>query len=396
MQKLLNLINTTYRTERNITILFIVTRFLLVAIGLLAVGDVSIAGLKEGWVNWDGYLYMDVVNHGYDSSYSEFEPEAAECNRSTGECQRNFAFFPVYPMVVGGVSVLTTLSPENSGFLISNLCLLISAILLYHIGRRLFNEQAGSIAAYLLLVFPTSYIFSGVMTESLFLMLLLAGYFALLKNQYLLAGLLGLLLSATRNTGVLFAGVIVLHWLSSQDFNWKQIRRTLNYVRLDLIISVFLVPLGLLAFMIFLDNRVGDPLAFLNIQRYWEKPVLGLNPLLAIPFSFIDYRLEGLFIHVYNLCYFVLLAVLGIYAYWKKLLPMSLLFIMTWIFVPLTAGSMLALPRYMSVLFPLYLVLAKLIADRKNKWLSMLALAASMCVLCALTYLYTRGNWITV
>jgi hypothetical protein len=154
--------------------------------------------------------------------------------------------------------------------------------------------------------------------------------------------------------------------------------------------------LGLGFFMIFQYLTIGDGLAFLNIQKYWEKPVLGLNPIFAIPFSFIDFRLEGsLKIHLYNLFWVIFVTGTALWTYKKKLLPKFLQFISLWLFVPLTAGTMLAVSRYASIIAPLFISSGKI----SEKWpklllvILLIMLASSQLVL---LYFGVKGFWIAV
>jgi len=366
-------------------VLALLSRLVLIGFGYMVNGHWS-----SNWVHWDSQYYLEIATKGYDTGFPLQLPDDSLCNRGTGYCQRNFAFFPLYPAAIGGLSRISGLSPAVSGVVISNLAFALAAAMLYVLTKKIFNSKTALGAYMLLLVFPFGYIFSAVMTESLFLLLLITGIYLALEKKYLLAGLMGALLSATRNTGVLFGFSLLLIMLAQNRYHLISVLKDWRKV-----VALLLVPLGLVLFMVFLNYRVQDPLAFINIQKYWEKPVLGLNPLFAVPFSFVDYRLEGnIRIHLFNLA--VLIALAGIFfaTIKKKLLPFSISSILLWILVPLTAGTMLALPRYVSVLFPVD-ILFGVLAAKKAK-LGYLILAVSLIALFFLTFQYLKGSWLTV
>ena len=162
-----------------------------------------------------------------------------------------------------------------------------------------------------------------------------------------------------------------------------------------MIASLIMEPLGLLFFGFYLNYIVNDFFAFIHIQSFWEKPVLGLHPLLAIPFSIIDYRLEGsLKIHIYNLLWFLGILSLFYYSIKKKVLPGFLNNILLWMFVPLMAGSMLAISRYIAIQFPVFILLANILI--KNKIFLYLSLVIMFLFLLVLSLGYINGLWITV
>jgi len=365
-------------------ILALLTRVILLG-GSLFINN----NLSENWIRFDGEWYLDIAKNGYDEDLPIVNPENIVCNQGTGFCQRNFAFFPLYPISISTVHNISGLSYELSGILLSNIAFLGCVYLLYKLSKQLFNSKIAFMGTLLFAVSPLSYIFSAYMSESLFTFLLLLTLLLSINKKYVFAGLVGCLLAATRNTGILVIFPMALIF-------WKQNKENFSFKNINwkILIGLSLVPIGVVTYALYLWARVGDPLAFIHIQSFWEKPVGGIHPLVAIPFSIFDYTLEGsLKIHLYNLVYFFGAVVLFFVALKKKLLPFYLNSIILWLFVPLLAGSMLALPRYLSVLFPIYLILAKLI---NNKLLMIFVIFCAAFGLLLLSFFYIQGYWITV
>lgn len=374
-----------------LTVLFI-SRLLLFFLGYFGRGALTEAVL----VQWDGVWYNKIMTQGYDNAMPAVEPDHYSCHEGTNACQRNFAFFPLYPIASKATADVLSIEYTYAALLISNTCFVLAGLLLYRLAKKIFGSKQVAFSSLLLFAFfPFSYIFSGVMTESLFIFLLLAGYSLALERKYLAAGFVGLLLSATRNTGILFMIPLFLVWLESKNhLNIKSLFRKLWRQKIVLL-ALALVPLGLLGFMYFLHNHVGDALAFIHIQKYWEKPLMGLNPLFGFFMSFISIYFEGSWLtHLMNLAVVAMMFFLFVYSYKKKVLKMSLNNILLWIIVPMTAGTLLAMGRYAAVAFPLYLILANFID--KHRIIRYLVYTLFLVFFLALGYFYYQGNWITV
>lgn len=121
------------------------------------------------------------------------------------------AFFPVYPAIVraGAWSQQATVIVA----ILVSLAAFLAALYLLH---RLVTLERGRQMASLTVLFvafsPAALFFSGIYTESLFLALSVAAFYAARRDWWLRAGLLGGLAAATRSTGVvLLLPLLVLY-----------------------------------------------------------------------------------------------------------------------------------------------------------------------------------------
>jgi hypothetical protein len=196
---------------------------------------------------------------------------ATEIATSNWAGQTNWAFFPAYPLLAGTVTRLTGFSWTLAAGLVSTVALLAAAALSAPVFGS--NRRAFWLFAFLLLVGPFGWFATATYSESLFILLTVLGFLALHRSGYVAAGFWGALLSATRVTGVLFAVAIAVQ--AAVDYrrsgtSWQELpRRLLTDRRLWL--SLLLVPLGLLAYMVYLRFTVGDGLAFARIQQTWFR-----------------------------------------------------------------------------------------------------------------------------
>jgi Gpi18-like mannosyltransferase len=209
----------------------------------------------------DGNWYMSISQFGYDR-----RPYSAER-------QANWAFFPVYPLLLRAAARLTGDMPLT-GVLLSTL-LLLPALFLLHRTALAFglDAKAADRTVFYVAAFPVSYFFSLPLTESLFLLLTVGSFYAAKRERWLVAGLLGALASATRVTGVLlFPALALVYWET-----YRTLRPRLNFLPL------LLVPAGLLSFMFFLYRTTGNAFAFrdITVEAWGRRPQFFLTTLLS-------------------------------------------------------------------------------------------------------------------
>lgn len=229
-------------------------------------GDGSLAGYVQAMCEWDCTWYESIAVEGYDSEPGvRFRPGGA-----------NWAFFPLSPLIAGAVSALTTLPVIAVGFVLSNLYALAAAIA----ARPLFaNAPAYWLYVVMMLAGPFSFLFSSLHTEGLFVLLTVLAFVSLKQANYLAAGGVAALLSATRLTGILIGAALLLDWIVRQLPTGVSVPNLLRRALMDsrLLLALAIAPLGLVGYMAFLRAYTGDGLAFLHIQRAWGRE-LG-NPL---------------------------------------------------------------------------------------------------------------------
>ena len=224
--------------------------------------------------------------------------------------------------------------------------------------------------------------FSAVYAESLFLLLTVGSLYAARRGQWRLASLLGALTTATRLVGIVLLPVLVLEWWQRAG---RRGRATRNGERgdekggrrwLDLA-WLGLVPGGLLAYMVFLWQRFGDPLAFQRASAAWGRDArpfwFAIGDLIQQTPWRADVLLGGAFPvqRWLDLGCVLLFLSLGAWLLWRGR-PSYGLFVFLGALVPSSSGILMSMPRYMMVLFPAFLLLAR--AGRRP-WLDRLLTA---------------------
>lgn len=227
--------------------------------GLTGLGDL-IVGLCQFDCAWFG----SVIERGYDE---------APLGPFTGT-YANWAFFPLYPTIAGALAGLFDLRPGTAGFLLSSLC---TALALF-VSRPLFGERgrwAHALFCVLLTMGPYSFYFQTLYSESLFVLLTVGAFVLLRRGNYLGAGALGALMSATRIVGVLFVfAMLVQAFIDHRRRGGLVLQFPASLVgKPDILLGLLLAPLGLFVFMAYLHALTGDALAFSHIQWAWGREI---------------------------------------------------------------------------------------------------------------------------
>ena len=206
--------------------------------------------ILDAAARWDSGFYLEIANAGYRFSLGEIS---------------NVAFFPLYPLLI---AFLTPLVGDTvlAGVLLSHLCFLVALFFLERLTRQELGDVASRAAVLGLCCFPTSFFFSAVYTESLFVLSVLACFYFVQQKNLPLASLFALLASSTRFIGLVLCLVLLLEfWRGTSRAKWLW----------------FAAPLlGPLSYVGFLLHLFDDPIAFWTVQPNFGRQ--GFNPLEAI------------------------------------------------------------------------------------------------------------------
>ncbi len=335
---------------RDVALPFAVTRALLAFVGVLSIAALPIspwvtsawtkpvAGpLFDAFSRWDGYRYLAIAANGYPASD-----------------QASAAFFPLYPLLVRSLAVLTGgvqgAHLEIAAVVVSNVALLAAVTALIALCRLDYGAPAASRAAWYLLLFPTSFFLSAVYADSLFLALSLGAMLCARRDRWLLAGVLAGLATLTRPFGFVVAIPIaveaVLRWREGErpSLSWRPIA------------GLAIVPLALGAYMAWLGGHFGDPLAFVHAQAGWHRSLSG-------PWEGFFRTLSGrltlnLLPHSAVDLVAAILTLGLVVAGWKLLRPSYALFLTALVLLPLSTGTLGSLMRFDAGFFPIFVILA--------------------------------------
>src|SRR4051794_36431943 len=309
------------------------------------IGDALVAPA----VRWDAVWYLAIANDGYGH-----------------EVQRG-AFFPLYPALVkGGGAILG--SPVVAGMLVSLVAFFAALVLLHRLTALELGAEAARGAVWCLACFPMAFFLSAVYSEALFLALSLGAVYAARTEHWAWAGALAALGAATRSAGILLVVPLVLLHGRAHGWRWRSSLAWLG-----------LAPLGLAAFSGVLALAGDDPLTPFHAQDLWFRhfagPFVGAwdgtraawdgaRQLVAGPHArvyFPEAAGDVMAVSRQNLMLFAFLALAGpalvgvarrlplayvAYCLVALALPLS---------YPVTPQPLMSLPRFLLVLFPLFM-----------------------------------------
>jgi Gpi18-like mannosyltransferase len=221
---------------------------------------------------WDALWYRTIAEQGYMK-----EP----MYHAKGDAA-NWAFSPLYPLSVKFFSMLTGLKTNYSGVIVSTVFLIIALFFVIKYVSLTRDTSHALTAAILLGLGPYSFYFASLYTESLFLLLAVLCFYCLEKEKWLLCGIFGALLTATRPTGILFVFAFLIKIFVVEFNKQKNIFKIIKdfFTNEKKLLALLLIPVGLFSYMTFLYFWVGDPFAFIHIQLAWARE--SANPLKLI------------------------------------------------------------------------------------------------------------------
>jgi hypothetical protein len=312
--------------------------------------------------------YMNIARHGYWFSTTEPSP---------------VPFFPMFPLLMKLVSFVFH-DMRVAGFIVPHLCLLAAALMLFELARTDYGEAVALKAVVFLLFNPVSIFHSSAYSEATFLMFATGAMLAALKRRWFIAALLGMCLSATRNVGVLIAVPLLIEQLRER---WEA-RRSLYGLLHPHLLLLGIVPLGLIAYMLFGYLEWGDPLAFLHASKIWGRSFT--SPMQTFS-TLANYRPLYRWLFLGTMITAIALLPIGLAAFrirasyiaWCLLLTISYL----------CAATMEAWPRYLSIEFPLYIVLGAIAVRLRWSYEPLVGCSIGLFVLSAV--LSANGYWFT-
>ncbi len=340
----------------------------------------TITGLPNwiwGFGNFDGVHYLRIAQDGYSAQYSQ-------------------AFFPLYPVLTKlfsflfprdiGINTALFVDPAYffSGLLLSNMLFLAALLVFYKLLRIDYSEKVVQLSILLLLIFPTSFYFGAIYTESLFLLLTVLSLYFLRKKYFLFAGFVIALASMTKVIGILLILVYLIEFNKSK--NWK----------LSNILGFLISPLGLLGYMFYLHRSFGNSLYFLTSQPVFgagrDASGMVLPPQVIFRYIkiFTSVSADSLpYLNaVLELVFTILPFVLLIY-FFKKMRKSYWVFTFAALLLPTLTGTLSSMPRYALAAF----LLLPLIVQRWNRYYKLISFVFIILGVLLLG-LFIRGYWI--
>src|SRR4051794_27838318 len=334
---------------------------------------------------WDSAWYLDIAHSGY-------------AGPST-------AFFPLYPVLVRGFALVSSPGALLAAAYVVSLAALVGALYLMHrlVTLELRSREVARDAVLMIALFPGALWLGAPYSESIFLLLSVGAFYAARTDRWAWAGAWAALASATRSAGIVLVVPLVLLWWGSRERRLRDLA------------WVALAPLGLIAYSVYLATSIGDGFAYLHLQEVWFRSFAG--PFGAVTdgavaaWDGLRQILSGQRAHVYfteaggdpiaaawhnvELFAFLVLAVVGVVGVWRRLPRAYGAYVAVALALPLSfpvgPQPLMSLPRFLAVLFPLFMWLALVCRPRRRRAVVLTVLTAG---LVAFTARYATWHWV--
>jgi hypothetical protein len=195
---------------------------------------------------WDATWYLGIARDGYEGGLDA-------------------AFFPLYPLLV---RALVLPFPSEGALLLSAYavslgCFLGALWLLHRLVELELGRDVATASVWLLALFPAALYFGAPYSESLFLLVSVGAFYAARTGRWAWAGGLAAAASATRSAGLVLLVPLALIWLESRPR------------RASALGWLALAPLGVAAYALYLGVDHGDAFAFVDAQEAWHRDFAG-------------------------------------------------------------------------------------------------------------------------
>jgi hypothetical protein len=350
-----------------------------------------LGGALSPLARWDAVWYLRIADSGYAGS------------------EGRAAFFPLYPLLVRGAGEVGGGSPAAllvASYLISLAAFLAALALLWRLVSLELGRPLASPALLLLAVFPGALYFGAPYSESLFLFASVGAFYAARTGRFAWAGAALFAAAGTRSAGLLLLVPLVMLW-------WRQrpdLRRPAQLAWLGL------GPLAVALYALHLGLAEGNALAFLDVQGAWFRhfagPLGGVWDGIVAGFDGARQLLSGSREPVYfkqaggdpfrvasvNVMLlaalgFALVAAVGV---WRRLPAAYGAWVTTALLLPLSfpvaPQPLMSLPRFVAVLFPVFMWLAIVCEERR---ITDRVVAASALGLGLFTASFASWHWVS-
>ncbi len=327
------------------------------------------------WGNFDGIYYLLIAAQGYTV---------------------NAGFFPLFPLSIKIATLIFGPSADGLPFdpklyftalVLVSIYFSLSMIMMYKLILIDFKKSIAIWSIIFMLVFPTVFFFATIYSESLFLLLTLLCFYFARKKKWFLASIFGALLTATRVVGIAIIPALLYEFIKSEKA-FSKMKALL----------LMLSPLGLAGYIYFNLLKWGNALYFVqaqgNLQNNRSVSSIVLFPqtmyryakiLTTVSLSQYEWWIALLEISV-----FIFTAIL-LFVAWKKKVRFSyILFSAVAFLIPVSTGTFSALPRYVLVLFPIFIGLALV----KNRAVKISYAVIGLTLLFILFMLFSKGYFV--
>lgn len=335
---------------------------------------ITFSSFLQSWKRWDANGYLSIAENGY----------SAWLENGMYVC---LVFYPMYSWLVRfavlflGNYVLAGLAVSTLGFGVA--CVYFDKLMCLD-----YSEELSGNAILGMAVFPFSFFFGAVMTESVFVAISTAFFYYLRKHNWTVVTILGFFACLTKVQGILLTLPVLVEILYHNEIlllikerKWKRIFKDV------LLTGVGCVPM-LLGFFVYLWINyavAGNPFIFLEYQnKVWGQSLISVCDNIKYIFKYMSdswYTSVGMCIWIpESILIFVYLAAI-VYGIRHKMRPLYIAYLIVWFVFIYSASWLLSAGRYTTSALPLFMIEGKMLADHPKLKVPVLGFSFALMVI---------------
>lgn len=320
---------------------------------------ITFSDFLETWKRWDSAHYLRIAEEGYNGAVNNGQ-------------HLLLVFFPLYPWLIRTFHLLIS-DYRLAGMIISVVCYGIGNVYLDKIMRIEYGKEEAENTAAALAVFPFSFFFGAIMTESLYFAIMAAFFYYLRKHRFENVALLGFLACLTKMQGMLLAFAVAAELFYSfrgftllKEKQWKRFweKIILQGLRCAPMIYGTLIYLAINYFV------EGDPLRFMYYQKSnWSN---SLCPIWEAVSYIISYAVRGWYtsigmsLWIPELILFFVYIAAFVYGIIKKMRPTYLAYLLSYFLLTYSSTWLISGGRYVLSALPVFMLYGKFLTGHKK------------------------------
>jgi hypothetical protein len=295
---------------------------------------------------WDSRWFLRAAVNGYPRHLPMVDGHVAG---------NTLAFFPGLPLLMRGLSDATGMSLFAAGTTISTVTGLTAMIAVWALVKEYAGPAVATTSTLLLAFFPGSFVFSLIYSEGIAITCIALGLLALMRRKWVLAGVLGLVATATAPITIAFE--ISCLWAAGAAIRSRRDWRALA--------APILTPLGFVAYIGWTWWYTGTASAWSLTEKGGWKSYLSIAYPFHLVASFVSHPLSSNATTNLLFAGIIFVGVTVAIALRDRLPAPVLLYAITVGVAVLIAAPIGPRPRFILDAFPLVLVLGAHLRGRK-------------------------------
>ena len=309
--------------------------------------------LLSAYQTWDAQHYLYLAEAGY-------QPELIGSN----------AFSPLFPLLMRLFRPLFLGNTFLTGIVLANIFSLLAVVYFYLFVKERYYPQAAFTAGLFLLAFPTAFYLNLIYTESLFLLLVMIAFYALYRRKLGPVLAVGLLLPLARTVGLLVAVPLIFQIMFTAGYAHQLSQK----LKASALVAVSF-GVGFVLYLALMQYYTGSPFSGFEAQHLFlaDNSISNLlHPFQWVVRNFItvEYTIHDFSSSIIDRFFFFSFLVL-LYFVFRKLDLTLFVYALVAGLVPAFSDALNSFPRYMLIVFPIFIALA-LAFPRRHKYLIIL------------------------